>query len=67
MLLPIFRDSVVDLDPDLHHFGHLDPHPDPHQIIFRIRIEIYKLDPEPEPHQFILQMSSQSVWNVSLF
>ncbi len=33
--------SVVDpdphLDPDPHHFGNLDPHPDPHQIKIRIR------------------------------
>jgi hypothetical protein len=42
--------SVVEPDPDPHHFGNLDPHP--HQIQIRIRIKIYKLDPEPDPHQF---------------
>jgi hypothetical protein len=29
---------------DLHHFGNLDPHPDPHLSD--------KLDPEPDQHQF---------------
>jgi hypothetical protein len=37
---------------DPHHFGNLDPHPDPHQIKIRISIKIYKLDPEPDPHQY---------------
>jgi hypothetical protein len=39
-----------------HHLGNLDPHPDPHPplIKIRIRIKMYKLDPElgPHPHQF---------------
>jgi hypothetical protein len=45
------------IDPDPHHFGNLDQHPDPHQhkikIQIRIPITIYKLDPEqnPDPHQ----------------
>jgi hypothetical protein len=43
------KSSVV--DPDLHHFGNLDPH----QIKIRIRIRIN------------LQMTSQNVWNISLF
>jgi hypothetical protein len=43
---------------DPHHFGNLDPLPDPHQIKIRIRIRIRirikVLDPElfPDPHQF---------------
>jgi hypothetical protein len=34
-----------------HHFGNLNPHPDPHQIKIRIRISYRsdKLDPEPDP------------------
>jgi hypothetical protein len=53
------------VDPDPHGFASAsnknqdpDPHPDPHQSD--------KLDPEPDPHQFA-QMTSQSVWNMSLF
>jgi hypothetical protein len=43
---------------DLHHFGnHPDPHP--HQIKIRIRIRI-KIS-------INLQMTSQTVWNMSLF
>ncbi len=34
--------SVMDPDPDPHHFGNLDPHL--HQRD--------KLDPEPDPHKF---------------
>jgi hypothetical protein len=41
---------------DPHHFGNLDPHPDPHphQMKIRSRIKNFKLDPEPDPdpHQF---------------
>jgi hypothetical protein len=32
------------VDPDLHHFGNLDLHPDPHQKD--------KLDPEPDPDPY---------------
>jgi hypothetical protein len=35
---------LIRIRKDLHHFGNLDPHPNPHQSD--------KLDPEPEPHQF---------------
>jgi hypothetical protein len=58
---------VLWIRKDPHHFGNLDPHPDPHQIKIRIRnrIKIYKLDPEPDPHQFA--DVSQNVWNLSLF
>jgi hypothetical protein len=31
---------------DSHHFGNLDPHPDPDPY------QSDKLDPEPDPHQF---------------
>ncbi len=50
---------------DPHHFGYLDPHPRKKKM--RIRIKIYKLDPERDPDPINLQMSSQNVWNVSLF
>jgi hypothetical protein len=47
------------VDPDPHHLGNLDPHPDRHlhqiKILIRIRIKIYKLDPEPDPHQFAVK------------
>jgi hypothetical protein len=42
-------------DPDPHHFGNLDLHPDPHRIKIRIRICIN------------VQMTSQNVLNMSLF
>jgi hypothetical protein len=49
---------------DPHHFGNLEPH----QIKIRIRIKICNLDPELYlNHRINLQMSSQSVWNMSLF
>jgi hypothetical protein len=59
--------SVVDPDPGpqgSHHFGNLDTHPDLHQIKIRIRIKIYKLR---NRIRINLQMSSQNVWNMSLF
>jgi hypothetical protein len=43
---------VVDPDPDLHHFGNLDPDPHPHQIEIRIRIKTYELYLEQDPHPF---------------
>jgi hypothetical protein len=51
----VFISRVV--DPDPHYLGDLDPHPDPHthQIKIHTRIRIN------------LQMSSQTVWNMSLF
>jgi hypothetical protein len=45
--------SVV--NPDLHHFGNLDPRPDPHSHQIKIRIRINK------------PMASPNVWNLSLF
>ncbi len=50
----------IRIPKDPHHFGNLDPHPDPHQIKIRIwiririRITMYKLypEPDPDPHQF---------------
>ena len=46
------------VDPDLLHFGNLDPHPSLHsrQIKIRIRIKMFKLNPEqdPDPHQFVI-------------
>jgi hypothetical protein len=38
----------------------LNKNPDPHQ-------KIHKLDPEPFRIRINLQMSSQNVWNMSLF
>jgi hypothetical protein len=43
---------------DPHHYGNLDPHPDPHQIKLPIpdpHTDPYqndKLDPEADPYQF---------------
>ncbi len=56
--------SVVDPDPDpLHFFGNLDPHP--HQIKIRIRIKVTSWI--RIRIRINLQMTSQSVWNMSIF
>jgi hypothetical protein len=62
----------IQIRMDPHHFGNMDPHqdPHPHQINIRIRIRIRisdKLGPEPEPDPHHFQMTSQNVWNMSLF
>jgi hypothetical protein len=48
---------------DPHHFGNLDSNP--HQMKFRIRIRIKVIS--WIQIRIILQMTSQNVWNVSLF
>jgi hypothetical protein len=42
----------IRIHKDPHHFGNLDPHPDPHQIKIQIRIKNFKPDPEPDPDRF---------------
>jgi hypothetical protein len=57
----------IRMDP--HNFGNLEPHPDPHQIkiqtriCIRIRIKVISWI----RIRIILQMTSQNVWNMSLF
>jgi hypothetical protein len=50
---------------DPHHFGNLDPQPDPHphHEKFRIRINVISWIRV----RVNLQMTSQNVWNMSLF
>jgi hypothetical protein len=61
----ILKGSVVNLDP--HHFGadNLDPHP--HQIKNRIRIRIKMISWIRNRIRINFQMTSQNVWNISLF
>jgi hypothetical protein len=47
--------SMIHIDP--HHFGNLDPHPHQIKIHIRNRIRI----------RINLEMTSQNVWNISLF
>jgi hypothetical protein len=73
------RNSVVDLDPhpdpDSHHFGNLYPHPDPHphqiKIMIRIRIRRRIKEISWTRNRILirtnLQMTTQNVWNMSLF
>ncbi len=56
------RFSVV--DPDPHHFGNLDPHP--HQIKSRTASKFISWIQNRIWIHINLQMSSQSVWNISL-
>jgi hypothetical protein len=55
------------VDPDPHHFGNLNPHPDthPHQKETRIRIEVISWI--RKWIRINLQMTSQNAWNMSLF
>jgi hypothetical protein len=59
------------VEPDLHHFGNLDPHPDPHPLGIKIRtwirIKVMSWIRNRIRIRINLQMTSQNDWNISLF
>jgi hypothetical protein len=63
--VPVPPASLV--DPDPHLFGNLDPHPHQIKLLVRIGIKVISWIRKLIRIRINLQMTSQNVWNISLF